>query len=170
VKEPRNYQELRAEHSRAATEPDQNENAKASDGAYPTEPTRPSQQRAASTGSTDMDRLVHQGADVTRRNEAASQAYADTNSKAEAADRDAIPSHKLDKERGKAALEADLREALGNTNESEDTPERRNAAQDTPTHKLDKESGKAVLEDDLKEARESNDHAKEGGRDTGRDR
>jgi hypothetical protein len=164
VKTPRNPQDLRAEHSRAVTEPTQDQNAKASDETLPSEPTRPSQVRVPSPGSTDIERFVNKGAEVARHNNSVMQSHAEASSK-----QDAVPTHKLDKESGKALLQADLKEAMGETAPSDKSPEIRNAGQDTPNHKLDKESGKAVLEADLKEARESGDPT-ETGRDGGRDR
>lgn len=170
MKEPRNYQDLRAQHSHAVTNPtEQNENSEKTADPPPAEPTRPSPTHSPSSGSTDIERFVYRGAETARHNDAVAQAQADARSDENAVDRNAVPSHKLDKESGKALLEADLKEAMGENNSNERTAETRNEGQGTPTHQLDKEAGKALLEADLKEARESGDPP-ETGRDSGRDR
>ncbi len=91
MKPPRNRQDLRAEHSRAAA--DSRQGAKPSEKAVP-EPTRPSQVRAPSPGSTDIERFVQKGAEAARHNSPPN-----------------LPTHKLDKASGKAQLEADLKAA-----------------------------------------------------------
>lgn len=165
MKEPRNYQELRVEHSRATPEPTQDQNTQTPDKGSPSEPTRPSLSRSQS-GSTDIERFVYKGAEAARNNDAVDQARTEADSTRNTAA--AVPTHKLDKESGKALLQADLKEVMGEVTSRKNTPDR-SAGQDLPAHNLDKQNDKALLEADPKEAKEG-DHPNKPGPDGGRDR